>query len=163
MITFLRLMLEGAYKNFVRIVAKSDRATSMEIRKSIVTLSVQPTPTVLDETCIGCSGCFHVCPTKAITMIQLEKPVEIVEGYMRTQLPRIDLLKCVYCLNCHDICPIFSIFGEAAPIHPRDTGSPHLTLQEILKKPVRAPPEKIEALSKLIPEDQMSFIREVSK
>jgi energy-converting hydrogenase B subunit L len=163
MITFLRLMLQGAYTNFVRIVAKSDRATSMEIRKSIVTLSVQPTPTVLDETCIGCSGCFNVCPTKAITMMQLEKPVEIVEGYMRTQVPRIDLLKCVYCLNCHDICPIFSIFGEAAPIHPRDTGSPHLTLQEILKKPVRAPPEKIEALSKLIPDDPMSFIKEVSK
>jgi energy-converting hydrogenase B subunit L len=163
MITFLRLMLEGAYKNFVRVVAKGDRATSMEIRRSVSTLSVPETPTVLDETCIGCSACFNVCPTKAITMIQLEKPTEIAEGYMLTQLPRIDLFKCVYCLNCHDVCPIFSIFGEAAPIHPRDIGSPHLTLQEILKKPVKAPPEKIGALSKLVPEEKMSFIKEVSK
>lgn len=163
MITFLRLMIEGAYKNFVRVVAKNDRATSMELRKGIVSLSVPETPTVLDETCIGCSGCSNVCPTKAITMVQLEKPVEIVEGYMLTQLPRIDLLKCIFCLNCHDICPIFAIFGEASPIHPRDTGAPRLTLQEILKKPVRAPAEKIEALSRLIPADKMSFIKEVGK
>jgi energy-converting hydrogenase B subunit L len=159
MITFLRLMLEGAYRNFARIVNKADRATSIEIRRKVATLSVPPLDTVLDETCIGCSGCYNVCPTKAITMVSLEKPVEIVEGYMKTQVPRIDPEKCVYCLNCHDICPIYSVFGEAAPIHGRDVGVPHMTIQEILKKPVRAPPETIEQLSKLIPVESLALIK----
>jgi len=158
MITFLRLMLTGAYTNALRILAKDDRATSMSIRNSILTLSVQPTPTVLDEMCIGCAGCYNVCPTKAIEMVKLETPVEVVEGYMKDQVPRIDLLKCIYCLNCHDTCPIYSIFGEAAPIHARDVGMPRMTLQEVLKKPVKAPPETIAELSKLIPSSTISII-----
>ncbi|MGA2573643.1 MAG: 4Fe-4S dicluster domain-containing protein [Candidatus Methanomethylicaceae archaeon] len=158
MIAFIRLMIEGAYKNFVRVAARRDRITSIEIRESVASQSVPMQETVLDETCIGCSGCFHVCPTQAITMVQLEKPVEIIEGYSRTQVPRIDFLKCIYCLNCHDICPIYSVFGEAAPIHARDVGAPRLTLQEILKKPVRAPPDKILELSKLIPAESIALI-----
>ncbi len=159
MITFLRLMLQGAYRNFVRIVLRADRATSLEIRNKVLTLSVPPWETVLDEMCIGCAGCAKVCPTQAITMVKLEKPVEIAEGYMREQVPRIDLMKCIFCLNCHDFCPIYSVFGEAAPIHARDVGSPKLTLQEILKKPIRAPPEKIEELKKLIPPETVEFLR----
>ncbi len=158
MISFLRLMLTGAYTNALRIIAKDDRATSMSIRNKILTLSVQPTPTVLDEMCIGCSGCYNVCPTKAIEMVNLEVPVEVVEGYMKDKVPRIDLLKCIYCLNCHDTCPIYSIFGEAAPIHARDVGMPRMTLQEVLKKPVKAPPEAIAELSKLIPSSTISII-----
>lgn len=158
MITFLRLMITGAYKNAVRIIAKGDRATSMSIRNKILTLSVEPTPTVLDEMCIGCSGCYNVCPTKAITMVKLDAPVEVIEGYMKEQVPRIDLLKCIYCLNCHDTCPIYSIFGEAAPIHARDVGMPRMTLQEVLKKPIRAPPETIAELGKLIPASTISIL-----
>ncbi len=158
MITFLRLMLTGAYKNVLRIVGRADRATSMSIRNQVLTLSVQPTPTVLDEMCIGCGGCYNVCPTKAIEMVKLESPVEVMDAYLKEQVPRIDLLKCIYCLNCHDTCPIYSIFGEAAPIHARDVGMPRMTLQDVLKKPVRAPPEKIAELSKLIPSSTISII-----
>lgn len=159
MITFLRIMLTGAYKNIVRVLAKGDRATSIDMRNKILTLSVPPTPTVLDEMCIGCAGCYNVCPTHAITMVKLERPVEIVEGYTKDQVPRIDLLKCIFCLNCHDTCPIYSVFGEAAPIHARDVGMPRMTLAEVLKKPIRAPPETIEALSKLIPVESISLIK----
>jgi energy-converting hydrogenase B subunit L len=94
-------------------------------------------------------------------MVQLPAPVEIMEGYIKTEVPRIDHLKCVYCLNCHDVCPIYSVFGEAAPIHARDVGRPKMTLQEILKKPVRAPPEKIEELRKLIPAAGIDLITKV--
>ena len=159
MITFLRLMLTGAYKNMVRILIKGDRATSMDMRKKILSLNVPPRESVLDETCIGCSGCYHVCPTQAITMVKLETPVEIAEGYVKDAVPRIDFLKCIFCLNCHDTCPIYSIFGEAAPIHARDVGMPRMTLQEILKKPIKAPPETIDALSKLIPASSLSLIK----
>lgn len=139
MITFLRIMLQGAYRNLLRVFTKADRATSMALRKKILTMSVPPLETVLDEMCIGCAGCYNICPTHAITMVPLEKPVEIVEGYTKTQVPRIDLLRCIFCLNCHDFCPIYSVFGEAAPIHARDVGTPKMTLQEVLKKPIRAP------------------------
>lgn len=153
MISLLRVMLQGIYRNLIRIIAKADRATSIEIRNKVVTLSVPAWETVLDEMCIGCGGCEKVCPTHAITMVPIEKPVEIIEGYRREKVPRIDLMKCVFCLNCHDFCPIFALFGEAAPIHARDVGSPKMTLSEILKKPIKAPPEKIEELKKLIPPD----------
>ncbi|MDD1776296.1 MAG: 4Fe-4S binding protein [Candidatus Methanomethylicus sp.] len=159
MITFLRLMLTGAYRNIVRVLVKGDRATSMDLRNSVLNLSVPPTPTVLDEMCIGCSGCFHVCPTKAISMVKLNTPVIIIEGYVKDQVPRIDLMKCIFCLNCHDTCPIYSVFGEAAPIHARDVGMPHMILKEVLKKPVMAPPETIQALSKLIPPSSLSLIQ----
>ncbi len=158
MITFLRIMLQGAYRNLLRVLTKADRATSMAMRKKILTMSVQPLETVLDEMCIGCAGCYNVCPTHAITMVPLERPVEIVEGYTKTQVPRIDLLRCIFCLNCHDFCPIYSVFGEAAPIHARDVGTPKMTIQEILKKPIRAPPEKIDELRKLIPSSSFSLI-----
>ncbi|MEJ5293102.1 MAG: 4Fe-4S dicluster domain-containing protein [Candidatus Methanosuratincola sp.] len=158
MITFLRIMLQGTYRNLLRIFGKADRATSITIRKKILTMSVPPLETVLDEMCIGCAGCYNVCPTHAIAMIPLEKPVEIVEGYTKTQVPRIDLLRCIFCLNCHDFCPIYSVFGEAAPIHARDVGTPKMTLQEVLKKPIRAPPEKIDELRKLIPSSSFSLI-----
>ncbi|MCQ5337225.1 MAG: 4Fe-4S binding protein [Candidatus Methanomethylicia archaeon] len=159
MITLLRLMLQGAYRNIARILAKADRATSIEIRNKVLNLSVPAWETVLDEMCIGCGACEKVCQTKAITMIKLDKPVEIIEGYKREKVPRIDLMKCVFCLNCHDFCPIFALFGEAAPIHARDVGSPRLTLNEILKKPIKAPPEKIEELKKLIPSEFFKSIR----
>jgi len=157
-ITFLRIMLQGAYRNLLRVFTKADRATSIAMRNKILTMSVPPFETVLDEMCIGCAGCYNVCPTRAITMVPLEKPVEIVEGYTKTQVPRIDLLRCIFCLNCHDFCPIYSVFGEAAPIHARDVGTPKMTLQEVLKKPIRAPPEKIEELRKLIPSSSFSLI-----
>lgn len=158
MITFFRIMLQGAYRNILRILTKADRATSIAIRKNILAMAVPPPDTVLDEMCIGCAGCYNVCPTRAISMVPLEKPLEIAEGYTKTQVPRIDLLKCIFCLNCHDTCPIYSVFGEAAPIHARDVGMPRMTLQEVLKKPIRAPPEKIEELRKLIPASSFSLI-----
>lgn len=163
MITFLRIMLQGAYRNVLRILTRADRSTSMAMREKILTLSVPPLDTVLDEMCIGCAGCFNVCPTHAISMVPLEKPVEIVEGYTKTQVPRIDPLKCIFCLNCHDMCPIYSVFGEAAPIHARDVGVPRMTLQEVLKKPIRAPQEKIDELRKLIPSSSLSLITEGGK
>ncbi|RLE49045.1 MAG: ferredoxin [Candidatus Methanomethylicota archaeon] len=153
LITFLRLLIEGSYRNIVRILFKADRATSMEIRNKVLTLSVEYPPTVIDELCLGCGACAHICPVEAITMVKLDKPVEVIEGYVKEQVPRIDPEKCIYCLNCHDYCTIFALFGEAAPIHPRHVGPAKMTLQELLKKPIKVPPEKLEEFAEIVPRE----------
>lgn len=48
------------------------------------------------EDCSGCTACMHICPTKAITM------VEDIEGF---QFPLIDLKKCIQCGRCQKTCP----------------------------------------------------------
>jgi len=159
-IRFFRIMLEGAYRNIARILFAADRATSIEIRNKVLTLSVEPPETVIDELCLGCGACANICPVEAITMVKLEKPVEIIPGYVKEQVPRIDLEKCIFCFNCHDFCPIFALFGEAAPIHPRHVGPAKMTLQELLKKPVKAPKEKVEELAKVLPDQLYKYLLE---
>ena len=49
------------------------------------------------ENCCGCSACYNICPTKAISM----RPDE--EGFL---YPVIDQALCIDCQNCVGICPI---------------------------------------------------------
>ncbi len=53
----IRIILEGAYTNFKRIVFASDRVTDMEMRSRILEGRVQPTDKVAEVACIGCGGC----------------------------------------------------------------------------------------------------------
>lgn len=46
--------------------------------------------------CTGCSACFSICPTKAISMLEDE------EGFI---YPKIDENKCIKCGACEKICP----------------------------------------------------------
>lgn len=45
--------------------------------------------------CCGCSACFNVCPSKAITMCEDE------EGFL---YPKIDNGKCIHCNLCEKVC-----------------------------------------------------------
>lgn len=49
--------------------------------------------------CTGCSACFNICPTKAISMQEDE------EGFV---YPKIDETKCIKCGLCEKTCPCVS-------------------------------------------------------
>lgn len=51
----------------------------------------------LKEECCGCTACYSICPTNAISM------VEDGEGF---EYPLIDQEKCIGCNKCIGVCPI---------------------------------------------------------
>ena len=146
----IRIFLEGAYSNIKRIFFASDRVTDMELRSKILEGRVVPTDKVAETSCIGCGGCCNACPTSAISMIPLEEPVELMEGLVKKQVPKIDELKCVHCYNCHDFCPIYALFGEAGTIHPNDVGAAESDISELLEKPVKISNDKIAFIAQFL-------------
>ena len=49
-----------------------------------------PRPTLLPDVCTGCGKCAEICPRKAIAV--------------RDGLARIDLIKCIRCFCCEELC-----------------------------------------------------------
>ncbi len=145
---FIRIILEGAYINIKRIIFAADRVTDMEIRNRILEGRVKPKDKVAEISCIGCAGCSNVCPTQAVEMKDLEEPIELMEGLVKTQIPVLNSEKCVYCYYCHDFCPLYALFGEAGTIHPNDVGKVDLEVEKLLDKPVK------------ISEDKLAFINQ---
>ncbi|HOI39688.1 MAG TPA: 4Fe-4S binding protein [Methanobacterium sp.] len=144
------IFLEGAYTNLKRILFASDRVTDMEVRNMILEGRVTPTEKVAKVSCIGCGGCSNVCPTEAIEMVDLEEPVELMEGLVKTQLPVLNSEKCVTCYYCHDFCPIYALFGEAGTIHPNDVGEIESDISELMEKPVKISEDKIAYISQFL-------------
>ena len=136
MTNLLLVFLEGAYTNLKRILFASDRVTDMEMRNMILEGRVTPTEKVAETSCIGCGGCSNACPTGAIEMVDLDEPVELMEGLTKTQLPILHSEKCVNCYYCHDFCPLYALFGQAGTIHPNDVGEVDSDISQLLKKPV---------------------------
>lgn len=142
----LGIMLNGAYDNFKRIFFASDRVTDMEMRNAILNGEVKPEDTVNEKSCIGCAGCANVCPTGAITMKTLQQPVTLSNGWVKTEVPEIDAVKCVVCYWCHDFCPIYALYEEAGSIHPGNVGDNDINPDDLMTKPIK------------ISEDKMAFI-----
>ena len=146
----IRIMLEGAYKNFKRIFFASDRVTDMKMRKDILGGKIQPTEKVAIDACIGCGGCANVCPTDAITMLDLEVPEELMQGWTKNQVPKLNSERCVFCYHCHDFCPVYALFGEKATIHPNDVGEVQLDLKAMMDQPVKVSDDKLSFISQFL-------------
>lgn len=140
---FIRVFLEGIINNVNRILFATDRVTDMEIRNRILEGRVTPTDKVAEIPCIGCGGCSNSCPTEAIYMLDLEEPVEIIEGMVKRQIPVLNSEKCVNCYYCHDFCPLYALFGKAGTIHPNDVGEVELDISELLEKPIKISDDKL--------------------
>jgi energy-converting hydrogenase B subunit L len=139
----IRIFLEGIINNASRILFAADRVTDMEIRNRILEGRVTPTDKVAEIPCIGCGGCSNACPTEAIDMVDLDQPVEMMEGLVKKQIPILNSEKCVNCYYCHDFCPLYALFGKAGTIHPNDVGEVELDISELLEKPLKISDDKI--------------------
>ncbi len=146
----IRIALEGALTNLKRILFASDRVTDLEMRDKILNGKVEPTPKVAETSCIGCGGCSNVCPTGAIEMIDLDTPVQLMDGLEKTQIPQLNSLKCVNCYYCHDFCPMYALFGEAATIHPNNVGVVETDINELMNKPFKISEDKVAFISQFL-------------
>lgn len=146
----IRIVFEGALTNLKRILFASDRVTDLEMRNKIINGKVEPTPKVAENSCIGCGGCSNVCPTGAIEMMDLDAPVKLMDGLEKTQIPQLNSLKCVNCYYCHDFCPMYALFGEAATIHPNNVGIVETDIKDLMDKPFKISEDKVAFISQFL-------------
>jgi energy-converting hydrogenase B subunit L len=118
------------FRNIGRIILGADRLTSDELREKIVS-GYTPPVSVDEDLCLGCGVCSHICPTKAIEMVEYGAKIELTPGRFKEKVPKIDHVKCVYCLQCHDNCPCFTLHKMPAAIHPRGVEITGVKAQEL--------------------------------
>ena len=146
----LKIALEGAFTNFKRIFFAADRVTDMDLRRQISTLSVEVDDRVDETACIGCAGCVNVCPTGAVMMKELAHPVKITDNWIKTEVPEIDLEKCVVCYYCHDFCPVFSLYGEKGTIHPSNVGDQEVDIAGAMNEPFKISDDKLKFIAQYV-------------
>jgi energy-converting hydrogenase B subunit L len=160
---FIRVFLEGIINNSKRILFASDRVTDIEMRNKILEGRVTPTDKVAEIPCIGCGGCSNACPTGAVTMLDLEEPVRIIEGMVKKQIPVLNSEKCVNCYYCHDFCPLYALFGKAGTIHPNDVGEVELDIGDLLEKPIKISDDKLTFIAQYLSDSTVLKKRGVPK
>lgn len=160
---FIRVFLEGIINNSKRILFASDRVTDIEMRNKILEGRVTPTDKVAEIPCIGCGGCSNACPTGAVTMLDLEEPVRIIEGMVKKQIPVLNSEKCVNCYYCHDFCPLYALFGKAGTIHPNDVGEVELDIRDLLEKPIKISDDKLTFIAQYLSDSTVLKKRGVPK
>ena len=158
--SILRIALEGAFTNFKRIFFAADRVTDMELKRQISTLSVEVDDRVDDKACIGCAGCVNVCPTGAVEMKKLASPVKITDGWTKTEVPEINLEKCVVCYYCHDFCPVYSLYGEKGTIHPSCVGDQEVDVSDLIEQPFKISDDKLKFIAQYLSDNTVLKNRE---
>ena len=151
MSNLLKIALEGAFTNFKRIFFAADRVTDMELRRQISTLSVE-----VDDR----GGCANVCPTGAIEMKGLASPKKLTDNWIKSEVPEINLEKCVVCYYCHDFCPIFSLYGQKGTIHPSCVGDQKVDLDDCLNQPFKISDDKLKVISQYLSDNTVLRNRE---
>jgi energy-converting hydrogenase B subunit L len=161
--TLAKIFISGFYENLERIVFGTDRYTSKEMKNTILS-GVKLPRSVFEELCIGCKGCANVCPTGCIEMIPIE-PVKLTDFYSKECVPKINSYNCIFCLYCHDFCPVFSIFSEVSPIHPRHVGEEcmEIDVSKLLERPVEIPEEQLQKIARILSINLSRLINEENK
>ena len=126
----LKHVLFGA-KNVVRILLGADRQTDREMRRSVLAGLVKYPETVDVDLCLGCGVCSLICPMKCITMKPLQKKVMLAENQYKERYPEIDTVKCMFCFQCHDNCPVYVVHHRPAAIHPRGIRKTGMKAEEL--------------------------------
>ncbi|MFC2162498.1 4Fe-4S dicluster domain-containing protein [Candidatus Altiarchaeota archaeon] len=129
----IKHVLLGAH-NIPKILFGNGRLTDAKMRKDILAGTVPPLVTVDADLCLGCSVCSHICPAKAITMKELPKKIQLTETRVKEKIPEIDHMKCVYCFQCHDTCPVFTLHKKPAAIHPRGVKTTGIKAEDLFPK-----------------------------
>ena len=150
MSSILRFALEGAFCTFKRMFFAADRVTDMDMRNQIATLSVKVDDRVDEKACIGCAGCANVCPTGAVEMKKLASPVKITDDWTKSEVPEINLEKCVVCYYCHDFCPVFSLYGEKGTIHPSCVGDQEVDIASTMEQPFKISDDKLKFIAQYL-------------
>ena len=148
--SILKIALEGAFTNFKRIFFAADRVTDMDLRNQISTLSVEVDDRVDEKACIGCAGCANVCPTGAIEMKKLTKSVKLAEGWIKSEVPEINLEKCVVCYYCHDFCPVYSLYGQKGTVHPSNVGNQEVDIADAINQPFKISDDKLKFIAQYL-------------
>ena len=160
MSNLLRIALEGAFTNFKRIFFAADRVTDTELRNQIATLSVEVDDRVDEKACIGCAGCANVCPTGAVEMKKLKTPVKLTDDWTKSEVPEINLEKCVVCYYCHDFCPVYSLYGEKGTIHPSNVGDQEVDVSDMINKPFKISDDKLKFIAQYLSDNTVLKNRE---
>lgn len=150
MINLIKTALNGVFVNFKRIFFASNRVTDMEMRKAILSGTVEVEKTVDESACIGCSGCANVCPTQAIEMKSLTRPVKIAEGWIKKEVPEINKEKCVVCYYCHDFCPLYALYGLKGAVHPNSVGDFEVDVSDKINDPIKISEDKLKYISQYL-------------
>ena len=90
--------------------------------------------TVDEDLCLGCGVCAEVCPVKCITMVDLDEPITLPNGQVKTKVPKIDVYKCVKCMMCHNSCLTKKVHGKEAAINPNGLTKSGLKAADLFKK-----------------------------
>ena len=83
-------------------------------------------------------------------MKPLQNPVKLKEGWVKTEVPELDPLKCLVCYWCHDFCPIYSFFEEAGTIHPGNVGEINIDTKELMEEPIKISQDKISFIAQYL-------------
>jgi len=119
--------------NLPRILFGTGRLTDPAVRKAIVEGGVEYPVTVDVDLCMGCGLCSRICPMKCIEMKPLPEKIMLRENQYKDIYPEIESARCMFCFQCHDNCPVYTVHNKAAAIHPRGVRKTGIKAQDLFK------------------------------
>ena len=83
-------------------------------------------------------------------MVKLAKPVKITDDWVKTEVPEINLEKCVVCYYCHDFCPVFSLYDSKGTIHPSCVGDIEVDISQKITQPFKISDDNLKVIAQYL-------------